>query len=466
VTVGRSHVFSLDDATLSGGAVIRDAGGGLPRRVMGARYTQHVIDLAPSGYWPLDEASGNFIDRSPNARDLTPTANYAVRRAMTYLRGGEVSYAINASGTGNSAASGTYPEHQIAVGTPFTMMFWWQIGNGASSNFAITNNGQVNPAIPGFFVRNNIGRYFEANFSSTTGAYATVKTLSYVYPFEWGQPWITPTILRYNGGALTSAASWSLRQSGVVAPLTVTASGSPANIGTGTLRVAYGIQSATTFFGGVAIWNNRRLTDAQCAILDAATPCGTARWTLPADAAQDRTLKGVQLPGRLARADLTRLGVRVYYQIGADPRVEFDPGDDLSVSIPAGAACYLDADLVHNHIDDLPWIADSLGGGPVALYEEPAPVLSVTVDAIHSRAGAIDVTLSQAPVSVATPTSDAQPAIQLGAATIAGAIVTIEDSPVYLPQPRAAIVRHAVVVSAAPRRVRVIHARRPTTVNP
>lgn len=121
----------------------------------------------------------------------------------------------------------------------------------------------------------------------------------------------------------------------------------------------------------LAVWNNYALTTSDIAALSSAVPCGRAVWTLPS-AAASRTLKGFQLPGRLARNDATRLGVRAKYDVGAG-EVEFDPGDDLSVTIPAGQEVSLIANLTHYDLEDLPYIGDSLGGGPVALYEEADP---------------------------------------------------------------------------------------------
>lgn len=471
MSVGRPHAFALDDAALSAGAIVASAGSGLPRRITGGiDYEARVMALGPSGYWPLNEASGSFLDRTTNARHLTHTAGVIQRAQSGCGIGGSAGLSVQSSNGYDMriGAAALYPEHTLVPSSGFACFAWLWIsdeGINAGNGTLLFRTNDAGTTILGW-----------AWYTSATAQTLRIKPPgALAQRFAYGAAaakiydnarWV-PVAVRHVAGAtrFMVGGEWFTYNSGNA--LTDPGGGSyPLLVGGGFL-----ISDVARRWQHMALWAGSGIavpSEAQLTALATGVACGTARWTLPVDATQARTLKGWQLPGRLARADLTRLGVRSYYQIGAGARTEFDPGDDLSIAIPAGSACYLDADLTHHHLDDLPWIADSLGGGPVALYEEadPAPV-PVDVTAIHSRAGAIEITTSAELGTIAAPTSDASPAIHLGAPTKAGAVLTLpHDGAVYVAQPRAALVRHTAVVSATPRPVRVIHARRPTTVNP
>jgi hypothetical protein len=402
MAVGRSHVFTLDDAALTGGAAIVSAGSGLPRRITPRMdYAGLVLSLAPSAFWRFDETAGNFLDRTAGARHLTPYVS-AERGVAGPGLGGDLAVAFGSSSMGAFDATGSSP-HGLVVGTPYSAFAKCRVAcAGSGINHAIIGVGVSSQHYAG-------GTWLGwklCNLSAIAGAVDTRLYVFYTagvagrivysnsfdaFPLldgKWHSVGFT-----YNGGSITSAASFQLYVDGNPCSVmsngaTSTAVAAPEPVGA---WAAIGA-SGSVYVQDAALWTGTALTAAQMKAL-AQPDCGRARWTLPADAVNARTLKGLEVPGSLSRnmpssTDM-RHGVRAYYDVGAG-RVEFDPGDDLAVSVPAGTAVTLDLDFMHHDLADLPWVADSVGGGPVALYDEPdPPVVGVTVPGGARIAGTV-----------------------------------------------------------------------------
>lgn len=384
MTVARRYQFALADAVLSGGAALVGASGPLPARITGAaNYGLNVLALNPTGYWRLNEPSGiTFADGSPNNRPLVANNGSTPSRSTGHGRGGDTGGCAAPTGVGGGfIASGNYPEHRIVAGTPFTALLWSRaLATGMSQFNAIgtqSNPGTTNS--PGWSLRpsyNNSGwwEFMVVNAAGTAYRYGRITPIG---ANDWYSTRPQLAALRYTGGALTAQASWNLSVGGVTYPFTVFGGSSPADVGAG--GALWVLNSTLNIYAqDAAVFAGVYLSDAQLLALAGATPCGRARWTLPS-VAYSRTFRSFALPGSLSRNVNTtesRLGVRAYYSLdGGATRTEFDPGDDLAagVAIPAGTALTLDADLTHHHIEDLPWIADASGGGPVVVWEEADP---------------------------------------------------------------------------------------------
>jgi hypothetical protein len=425
VTVGRSHIFSLDDAALSGGAAIVAAGSGLPRRITGAiDYEARVLALGPSGYWPLNETTGQFLDRSAAARHLTHSAGTIQRAQLGCGIGGSLTAALASSNAYNVviSADAVYDEHKILPSVGFAMCAWVRnpTTGGGYQGIVGTNSWSAGShgwqwlawygsapylAVQTIRVRASSGEQYARD---SVGGRA-----SRVFRSEW-----TFVAVRHSGG-VTRFLTDGVWEPGTSGPLVDPAAAVAA------LRVVNGSLTSDVqrHWHHLALWGGAVAvpSEAQLLALATAIPCGRAPWTLPVDVTQPRTLKGFAVPGSLSRSVNTtesRLGVRCYYSIAGAAEVEFDPGDDLSVSIPTGATCTLAADLTHHHLDDLPWIGDSLGGGPVALYEEADPAHPANATAVRSTFGAIEIDFDHGIESTVQPTNDPLPALQLGAASI------------------------------------------------
>lgn len=428
MTVIRSQALSLDDATLSGGAAIVAAGSGLPRRITGAiDYEARVLATSPAGYWPHDESAGQFLDRTANAVHLT--LGSGVRGVAGHNKGGStrLGAAPNLRTQKLSSYVGAVSHLDIASGTPWACMTWFRFSStGAALNaiFVPLGTSASYGSAAGIVV---LLAPASGNASIYIGTGAVSYTLgSFPAPVAIGDRAWHSISVRYSGDAFNSLGSWDVRFDGIAVSVFANTS-LPASYSTAGTGVYCGYNSNIDgrFFdeGDCIIWRGATVPSAAgLAELSSAIPCGTARWTLPT-ATYARTLRGFQVPGRLARADLTRLGVKAYYQIGAGARVEFDPGVDPAVSIPADSACYLDVDLTHYHLDDLPYVADSLGGGPIALWEEADPATSIS--SITTTANGIEIQLSTTVGSIGTITNGVSPALYVTGATAATDTLTV-----------------------------------------
>jgi hypothetical protein len=401
VTVARRHEFTLDDATLSGGASIVAAGSGLPRRITPrVDYSTVVLGLSPTGYWRLDENSATHVDLSGNGNNLIDNGSGAYSRQQAgHRRGGDTGLAetFNPNAFAYTAAAGTPAMLDFYVGTGFTIA-WWMLptlpvasvpSTGNRMQFQTRGTGGTLGGGTGYALRINGSDPTFYIYNSTLVQASTVR-FSRIDSSSLGAIFCYPAwhhiAIVYTGGPTASASSWIFYLNGVAQNSTIT---SGANMTSGQLASAapfnFGNMVAGAYpflrFQDLAIWNNKALTadEVMSLYMAAPSPLTRARWTLAADAVNDRTLHGIELPGSLSRNLPTstdqRHGVRCYYSLnGGTDRTEFDPGDgDLDLSVPAGTAVTLDADFMHHDIADLPWIGGPAGEGPVAVYEEPDP---------------------------------------------------------------------------------------------
>jgi hypothetical protein len=385
-----------------------------------------LVALAPGGAWTMDPAGApTFPDSSGFGASLTVAAGSVVGVAGAG-KGGDQATTSALAGSANISAASESSRHRLVEGSPFALAFLSWTYPGAGQHQITTQGSPSSATSKGWMFRIvNSGAFSFLVSNGTTSGTLTFTASDIALRMTVGG-WHLIT-LRYSGGAIAAAASWEIVVDGV--SYTPTASTIPSGDYTGSsaFRLSQSIVPSTQpRLQHIAVWSGSGTPSAAQLLALWNLACGTARWTLPVSASS-RTLKGFQIPGSLSRSmpsmsDM-RHGVRAYYQIGAGARTEFDPGDDLSVTIPAGSACYLDADFMHHDMADLPWVADALGGGPVALWDEADPVLSVS--GIASHPASITVTLSQEITGVTAPVNDPAPALQITSATANGSTLTL-----------------------------------------
>jgi hypothetical protein len=412
VTAPRVKSFTLDDAARTGGARIADAASGLPRRLIGAgrHWLWRGDGVATDLYGGADVGGwgGGIPVYSSPGRFLTSAFQCS---PWSFFPAAPVEVA---------------PEQSLTFAL-------WEKGvttQGYSNNYLADGTSQMRPH--GFYAA-------IANDSQVIVAVNRWSTMILGLLFDCGaglndvSQWMHFYV---ELKAVPTATGMTIRADGVrvwrdnVECALATVIADPGwDIDPATSIVTYGGIAGSA--GSAAVLSDLFLGEGiynpflREALFAGGPPTADqmvsrARFTAPEITAAKRPT-GILLPGatdqmgafnagRNTRAYLsrdagaTRLEAEVgrYYPTTGSP-----PSGGGAPCGGAGAAVTLDVEIGGGA-----WVADAMGGGPTLVYEEADP-----------------------------PT-------------------------VYVPQPRAAIVRHAAVVSATPRPVRVIHAHRPTTVNP
>jgi hypothetical protein len=114
------------------------------------RYTSDTLP-APIGYWPLDEGSGSTAaDYSGNGN--TGTNSVAGTPTNGTWVTGEVNDALHFDGSSNYLNMGISPTLQLAAGTSFTIMAWFNTSSTTSQFRRLVSEGSVSVSSGGFLL--------------------------------------------------------------------------------------------------------------------------------------------------------------------------------------------------------------------------------------------------------------------------------------------------------------------------
>jgi hypothetical protein len=436
MTVHNIHSWTLDQATLLSGSAIVTGSSDLPRRITAnVDYQQRVLELNPSGYWPLSAVTPNwgpFPDLSTNSRSLyaSTSSNWDLfnTRLPGHQMAGDTRTSLQRYLNGfQLSAAAIYPEHDFIVGSPFSVMAWCMFIQSAGDFYISTILSDRNSA--GWLLQSNAGLSSRVpNFavfsgSSSTNVYINTEQERF-FRNDLGH-----VVYTYNGGATNNLSSWKAYVNGKAVAIAFT--GTPANLSVGRLTGTASVYSQGTNHNNtyirmqdLAVWNSKCLTPTEVASL-ANVPFGPARFqksfTSPA------TVKGVLLSGGGANDILqSKVTPVIRARVDDGPMYEMNPSTGrvlissswTVLALSASQTLTVDVSQTHYISSSLPFVGDPLGGGPALVFEEEAPPHPANIISIHSRDGYIEIDFDHGIEGTVQPTSDPAPAVQLGEAMI------------------------------------------------
>lgn len=436
----RSYSWALADATLSNGAAIQSAGGGLPMRVATAPIVTFGTPLATGG--ALGDSKGQMDVRADGADGVVAGA-YDGQKLVRFDANGGVLWTktFQALKLGVDAALGevyvgSYPGQTINIyrlSDGALLRSWTAAGLGSSTGIGgikvvATDRIWIAPWVGGGsalsveFDRNGVatGRTVTAHPGAQLEGFTA--TLTHVYfaeqttPFRWRRR-ISDNVLETFGTAeradLRLGHYW-MEQSRAVAVGTgevyfLNQTGSYIDAYDETTRAAIkrvgwggfrsgqidGIHSGSSVAHG--------MDDLGEFLVVRAGPYGLLRLDKRTQRAQwsrlfssAATLKFILLPGSLGNerdASFDDRKTRAYYSLNGVDFTEFTPGAPLSVAITAGQTLTVRADMTTwaKPTGTPPWIGGDAGEGPTVLYEEPEAA-DVTVSVSSPAAIAVAIT--------------------------------------------------------------------------
>jgi hypothetical protein len=452
VTVGRSHIFSLDEAVLTG-EVIASAASGLPRRIRPKGDIASVLALGPSGLWRFGEAAdawadsvgGNnaamvgvggglaravagspVVDDGDLAVNWINGANYACANAPTVLAAQHPRYGIGFTSSAwfvptqaggyslslGSANSGLYPG---AGG--------WRLFIVPSSGPIGTASLEVYGAGSGLFAANYTGSLVGNDNAMRYMHVAWTWDGTYSSALYGVSLWVNGVFVPFTGVVQNNGFT---SQPSLQAPGGLWFGGVPA------AGNAVAAPRMTGYMDEVSVFP-RALSAAEILTLyvQGANLQKRARWALPFAAAA--TVTSLEIPGYRSLASLPNPGApglphdiaetphRTFLSVdGGATRTEVTPGSVPTYPVSSGQTLTLDVDTTWAVPGKTPrpFIGDSLGGGPAVLYEEADPAHPANATAVRSTFGAIEIDFDHGIESTVQPTNDPLPALQLGAASI------------------------------------------------
>lgn len=427
----KRKVLTLDEATLTSGAAIAAAGGSLPRRIgVAGSLKAAALALSPDLFYDFDEASGTSI-YSTGTYALTGTLEAQTSRSPG-VQGGAIG--PTSSGRTRLALLPNSNYYKAAYNEAWSVSFWWFGGSDISGPWLVTS-ASSSSGYNGMTINWQTANGLYILMMGATGSIGFAGLVSYTQFPEgrWnhivvtcdGGTGYTSLKVYVNGVSQSVSASWA----GTLQAFTYGASG--FGIGGAASTNQYG-PSKGRALTQLGYWKGRALTPAEVASMYVVPGSARARWVF--DLGAGRTVREVALPGNLSRrrsaTSDARLS-RLYVAIAAGARAEYELGQDLSLAADGGVT--LDVDLGVGVDGISPYIGGPLGEGPVVVYEEADPVAAApNVTSIASHDGYIDVTLDTDVGTVAAPTSDAAPAVQLtGATEPAPGVVRLATGPAY-----------------------------------
>jgi hypothetical protein len=368
--------------------VIANAGGGLPRRITGAvDYSTRVLALAPTSYWQMGEAAGNFADAG-SLPDPISVFNYPAsqtRAVAGHSSGGDVRAAMRVSDANNNSFFGVAAvnaNHALpGYSVPFSIAFWIrsQCDKGPPVRIAHTRNYTQGNAAAGWSL--GILGVSSAGLGLTLaiGSGIAYVDVTLVGPRGAGNGamdgrWHHVAFVHSGTTAINSPSDWACYFDGAPAAFVVTGSTPTVGGATGPVPLRFLNGSGASLSADLqdfAIWRNRGLTASEVASLGNPN-IGKASWSLAR--AVDATVRGLLIPGDTIQSSTgPRPGRRVYLSTGG-ARTEVDPSAPLDYAVTAGQTLTVDVEQIHNAgTGPVPFVADAGGNGPAVVYEESDP---------------------------------------------------------------------------------------------
>lgn len=222
----------------------------------GTTLSAEILADSPSGYWKMDEASGNFADSSGNSRTLTAGGSITYRHSCFVPSEPTTAYASFASGAG-AVASGTFSMAPLTGDYTIEGVF---VGQTYATNptviFGMGGSGETEAANvqTSFRIDTNsrMAQFWESGAGVDTTAATIIEVLEgKAYHYACVKDGTANTVTYYLNGLKVSTVSYTNDPSG----------------GTGTMETGIGTVSTVTSNGmqiaHVAFYNGTKLSDAR-----------------------------------------------------------------------------------------------------------------------------------------------------------------------------------------------------------
>jgi len=402
----------LDDAVLTD-AGIAAAGGGLPRRIV-ATAADFVSIFSPTNYWRFDNVGTIPDERGVAGANLTSAYGPAIYQQMT-------------CGKWNSPYSVRFQSDSFRTSGNTIV----RPGRGAPCSFSFWHFSTSNPSQYGWFLStyNGVGIAIgfapllssDDIFCTITGTGDDTTHFSSPPPLNvWNH-----MVATYDG-----AGNWAFYLNGVSKSVKGTPTKTLSNVPAGTVLAMNGHPDGQQRFSNVyydeVSYFTRVLSQADVTAIYGGSQLnpGSAVWTVPQATGVP---KMVAIPGASGRTTTSHLS-HAYLSIdGGATEAAIDPQTDLGTLAPTG-----DTKVKVTLEDSTVYIGGDAGEGPTLWVETPGAPPDVT--AIASHDGYIDITLSTDIGTIAAPTSDAAPAVQVtGATEPAPGVLRLATDPAYGP---------------------------------